>query len=397
MIPLRLLLAISVFATTAFASDKVCLRCHGGSAEARATGAPQVDRGVLDRSIHSEQACNDCHNVNPEVPHEGARDVLCGSCHIDAAESYGRSPHVEGRQVSIEDIPTCITCHGGHDILATSDPESRTSHRNSVAICIRCHEDEEVLEKFTVLPEPTMIRSYEYSIHGRELLIVGNVGAPSCVDCHGSHSFMPSDDPESPIFRTHISATCGRCHAEIARHYDQSVHGTALTAGVLEAPTCTSCHGEHDIQTLTNPLSRVFARNVPKTCSFCHASELIVGKFGLKPDRIATFDESFHGVAIELGETRAANCASCHGIHDIYPQSDPRSWINPVNIQKTCGRCHEDLPAEFAQAAVHTSASDISSGGEFYVRKFYIWFISILVLGFIIYRVLEYKRRVKRV
>ncbi|UCE24812.1 MAG: hypothetical protein JSU74_01820, partial [Candidatus Zixiibacteriota bacterium] len=69
----------------------------------------------------------------------------------------------------------------------------------------------------------------------------------------------------------------------------------------------------------------------------------------------------------------------------------------PANIQTTCGQCHEDLPEDFAQAAIHTSASDKSSGGEFYVRQFYIWFISILILAFVIYRVLEYKRRVRRV
>jgi hypothetical protein len=46
---------------------------------------------------------------------------------------------------------------------------------------------------------------------------------------------------------------------------------------------------------------------------------------------------------------------------------------------------------------VHTSASERGSGGEFFVRKFYIWFISALILLFLIYRVLEYKRRVKRV
>jgi DnaJ-class molecular chaperone len=178
---------------------------------------------------------------------------------------------------------------------------------------------------------------------------------------------------------------------------NESVHGTALAVGVLESPTCTNCHGEHDIRAHLDPESKVFASNIPKTCSDCHTSELIVGKFGLKPDRIATFAESFHGVAIELGETRVANCASCHGIHDIYPQTDDRSLISAANIESTCGKCHEDLPEDFVKGAVHTSARDKASGGKFYVRQFYIWFISILILGFVIYRVLEYKRRVKRV
>jgi hypothetical protein len=140
----------------------------------------------------------------------------------------------------------------------------------------------------------------------------------------------------------------------------------------------------------------VSAGHVAKTCSDCHASEKIVARFGLKPDRIATFQESFHGAAGELGDTRVANCASCHGVHNIFPQSDPRSMINAANIESTCGQCHKDLPADFAQASVHTSATDPGSGGEFFVRKFYIWFITLLIFGFVMYRVLEYKRRIKR-
>jgi hypothetical protein len=58
---------------------------------------------------------------------------------------------------------------------------------------------------------------------------------------------------------------------------------------------------------------------VAKTCSDCHASEKIVARFGLKSDRIATFEESFHGAAGALGDIRVANCASCHGVHNIFP------------------------------------------------------------------------------
>ena len=378
------------------ASDEDCLVCHGKDA----TGAEEasvVDLSTLSGSVHAGLECDDCHIVNLEQRHRGAADVLCGKCHLEEAKSYSKSPHLEGREVSIEDVPTCSTCHGGHDILELENPRSKTNHINSVAVCVGCHEDIHIKEKFDILPDPKMIKAYEGSVHGKALLVDGNMDAPACVDCHGSHSFRPSDDPDSPLYKTRVAATCGTCHAEVAAQYEESVHGTALTDGILESPTCTNCHGEHDIKQHLDPESRVFAVNIPKTCSDCHTSEKVVTKFGLNPDRIATFKESFHGAAIELGETRVANCASCHGVHDIYPQSDERSMIHMANIQNTCGECHEDLPEDFAKGAVHTSATDIESGGKFWVRKFYIWFISIIVLAFIIYRVLEYKRRVKRV
>jgi len=386
-----------MLAGSLWANDS-CLRCHGGQPPAGQQQAATVNMGQLEGSIHGALGCTDCHQIDPSRSHVGAAaQVACSSCHEDAAQGFNQSPHISGRQQNIDGLPTCVTCHGGHDILAVADPNSKTFHRNSVQICITCHEDQQLKDRVDAIPSPLMIKAYENSVHGRALIIDGNDEAPACVDCHGSHSTMPSDNPDSPVYKTHVAATCGNCHSEIAEHFNASVHGTGLAIGALESPTCTNCHGEHDIRPHLDPSSKVYSLNVAKTCSDCHTSEVIVGKFGLKADRIDTFKESFHGVAIELGQTKAANCASCHGVHDIYPQSDERSMIHPANIQATCGHCHEGLPADFARGTFHESASEKESGGEFYVRQFYIWFITILVIGFILYRILEYKRRVKRV
>ena len=373
-----------------------CLECHGAQPRPQAK-ATIVDTMGLQNSVHDSVTCTECHAIDPKMPHKGNRTVFCGKCHSAEAESFSKSPHVLGRQANIEKLPTCITCHGGHDVLAITNPNARTNHRNSVTICIACHEDQELTERVSNMPTAAAIKAYENSVHGRALMVDGNMRAPACVDCHGSHNFLPSDQPESPVYKSHVAGTCGKCHHEIAQTYAESVHGAALAKGVLESPTCTSCHGEHSIAKHGEQESRVYATNVSRTCSDCHASDKVVGKFGLKADRISTFKESFHGAASELGDARVANCASCHGIHDIFPQQDSRSLINAANIHATCGKCHEDLPEDFARGAVHTSATSSASGGEFYVRQFYIWFISIIIVAFIIYRVLEYKRRIKRV
>jgi hypothetical protein len=390
-------LVLALFLTVTGYGEEVCLRCHGGNPPAGQEKAAKVDVAAIAGSIHGSLQCSDCHDVNPDKNHASiAQAVYCGKCHTDALEGYNESPHVQGREVSVAKLPSCISCHDGHTILSKDDPNSRTNHINSVTICIDCHEDAELTAQSDLMPDAAMIRGYENSIHGVALLKEGNMSAPACVDCHGSHTFKPSDDPDSPLFKGHIAETCGKCHEEIAEQYQTSVHGTMLAEGVLESPTCTNCHGEHDIKEHSDPESKVYAANIPKTCNACHSSEAIVGKFGLKADRIETFKESFHGVAIELGETKAANCASCHGVHNIYPQDDPRSLVNSNNIETTCGKCHEDLPPDFAHGTFHVSASDEDSGGRFYVRSFYIWFISILIALFILYRILEYKRRAKR-
>ncbi len=397
MNPFYVAAIVLLLATAAPAPDDRCLTCHGQGRPKGLSKAVVVDTSVLKGSIHASLPCTECHTVDPAKNHKGTKVVFCGQCHAAEAEGYNQSPHVAGRKANIERIPTCVTCHGGHDVLAIANPNAHTNHKNSVKICVACHEDQNLTEQVANLPKPTVIKAYENSIHGRALMVDGKAGAPACVDCHGSHSFLPADQPGSPIYKTHIASTCAKCHGDIAKLYSESVHGVALDKGVLDSPTCTNCHGEHDIKAHLDPTSRVFTTSVSRTCSDCHASEKIVAKYGLKSDRIGTFKESFHGAAGELGDKRVANCASCHGVHNIYPQTDPRSMINTANVETTCGQCHQDLPADFAKGTVHSSATEPSSGGQFYVRKFYIWFISILILGFITYRVLEYRRRIKRV
>ena len=53
--------------------------------------------------------------------------------------------------------------------------------------------------------------------------------------------------------------------------------------------------------------------NIPRTCTACHENEAISTRYALPKKRFSTYMDSFHGVALEYGMTKAANCASCHG------------------------------------------------------------------------------------
>jgi len=50
------------------------------------------------------------------------------------------------------------------------------------------------------------------------------------------------------------------------------------------------------------------------------------------------------------GQLFQANCASCHGVHNILPSSDPRSSVNAANLAKTCGVCHAGAGSRFTIA-----------------------------------------------
>ncbi|HTN73094.1 MAG TPA: cytochrome b/b6 domain-containing protein, partial [Methylomirabilota bacterium] len=174
--------------------------------------------------------------------------------------------------------------------------------------------------------------------------------------------------------------TCGKCHANVLATYTQSIHGEAAARGVRDAPVCTDCHGEHRILARNEPSSPVFAANVAgETCGRCHGSTRLSEKYGLPLDKVPAFEDSFHGLALRTGQITAANCASCHGVHDIRPSSDPRSHVNKANLPKTCGQCHPGAGTRFALGLVHVSASSGSSPVVYWIRLIYLWVIFVTI------------------
>jgi cytochrome b subunit of formate dehydrogenase len=106
-------------------------------------------------------------------------------------------------------------------------------------------------------------------------------------------------------------------------------------------------------------------------------------EFGVPGNRVTTYFDSYHGLAAEGGSVVAANCSSCHGVHDILPSSDPRSTINSANLDATCGKCHQGVTQKFTRTPVHlvagTRAGDIDSVAVRWVRWIYIVLILVVI------------------
>ena len=79
----------------------------------------------------------------------------------------------------------------------------------------------------------------------------------------------------------------------------------------------------------------------------------------------------------------AANCASCHGVHDIRPSSDPRSHVNAANLAQTCGKCHPGAGKRFQLGPVHILSSSLNVPVLFWIRAVYLAVI-ILTIGFMV-------------
>jgi DnaJ-class molecular chaperone len=103
---------------------------------------------------------------------------------------------------------------------------------------------------------------------------------------------------------------CLECHSEKG--------GDAFKASIHGSLDCNSCHT--DIKAFPHP-DKVQKVN----CGTCHAAA---------PPALA---KSVHTHSSEQP------CLSCHGdAHEILPASDPKSSVYPLNVPRTCGKCHGD-------------------------------------------------------
>ncbi|MFO1408121.1 MAG: hypothetical protein U1F08_11395 [Steroidobacteraceae bacterium] len=330
--------AFLVLPTAARADDAACLKCH--------------DDVKVQSAAHPDQGCVDCHTNITDAKHDALPDdqkltgnQICSACHAMAGKQLPKSVHEKH---------TCRKCHGPwHEVDVASEPGARLSTTGQLETCGKCHDE--------VLP------GFEKSVHGKGLLKSGLTGAaPTCSSCHGSHNIMAKDDPKAKTGHAKAPETCGKCHTSVLVEWqDQSTHG-ALWKDGKNGPVCTTCHmDEHSVM---DPTSAEMRKHTPADCGGCHE------------EQSETFRDSFHGKATELGWTSVAVCSDCHTPHANLPASDPRSSVNPANLEQTCGRCHEQdvKTAGFLTFDPHVNPHDPATRWQ--IRWIYL-FMTGLLLG----------------
>lgn len=383
-------------------SNEDCLSCHDDASLKNEQGlSVSVNPDIFKNSVHGQNGidCISCHTDLEKVtdfPHKTPlAKVDCTACHSQEFEDYKTSIHGKAFLANDPSAPTCSTCHGTHDIRRVNDPQSSVFPLNLVDICIKCHTDPKILTEHN-LPPASKIEAYENSIHMKALKEKGLTVSAACNDCHGSHKIKTPDDPDSTINRFNLPKTCAKCHAGIYQTYIESVHGQDYLKRNKDVPICTDCHGEHSIREHTDPNSSVYTTHVAEVCGRCHEDETLSKRYGFASQRLKTYLGTYHGIASSHGDTKVANCASCHGYHDIRPPNDPQSSVNPENIPKTCGKCHPQAGRNFAIGKVHVAEARESSIGAYVVEKFYTIFIAATISGFVVFIVADlYARRRK--
>ncbi|MFC2085786.1 cytochrome b/b6 domain-containing protein [Bacteroidota bacterium] len=385
------------------AQTATCLSCHGEREFVHDHVVHEDLEAILsyEQSIHGDLIeCSDCHAGHLVLPPDDPRSAIsrmnisatCAECHSDEAALYETSEHGKALASGFEMAPACTDCHGEHDIHQISDAASPMSRSHEVEVCLGCHLDSpDVQARMT--HSTGFIAGFEKSVHG-QASAGGNGEAAICSDCHGAHEAMKTMNPDAGINKFNLSATCGQCHEEEHTVFDESIHGVALAKGIQDAPTCTTCHSEHDILATKGGDSPVGVTRVSEeVCVPCHESAELSDKYGFPSDRTATFSDSYHGLAGRSGSTESANCSSCHGIHNIWPSSDPRSLVHADNLQETCGSCHPGANANFTKGSVHIDRTAGSNSMLYWIGTVYFWVIVVTIGSMLVHNTLDWGRK----
>ena len=100
---------------------------------------------VVGQNDSRAPSCSDCHGshriISPRAP-EFRESVLdmCGRCHGEKSETYLDTYHGKSFNMGETSTAVCTDCHGYHEILPASNPDSTVSKQNVVATCGKCHE-----------------------------------------------------------------------------------------------------------------------------------------------------------------------------------------------------------------------------------------------------------------
>jgi len=378
-----------------------CLTCHNDAPAKHPFHASMLTAKTNNASLAA--ACKQCHGTHDIVAPKstgskfyGARlTETCGKCHPQEKEKYLTSTHGKAAANGITSVPNCISCHQNRITGLNGSKDSSSVKIVQEKMCLACHLDNPDV-RARVAPSAKFIAAYEHSVHGAALL-QGNGAAANCVDCHGSHAIQRERETTSTVNRANIPATCAKCHGSIEKEYAESIHGKTALKGNREAPVCTNCHGEHNILAPSNPASPTAARNLSQqVCSPCHSSVTLNEKYGIAGNRFQTFDASYHGLAIRSGSIQVANCASCHGVHNIKPSSDSTSTVSKVNLAVTCGKCHPGANNRFTIGSVHVATEKKEDPLLYWISNIYILLISTIICGMLLHNLLDFYRRSKR-
>jgi len=208
-----------------------CKYCHAHQYD---LAQDSVHSAALVSGNNQAAICTDCHTAHqvrrltdPET-HELTQEArawipqTCARCHSAIYEKYQESVHgsaLEGE--GNPDVPTCIDCHGVHNI---EDPTTTSFRVESPAICAKCHTDPKIMNKYGISTD--VMDTYVADFHGTTAVLFNDTSEdatfnkPVCYDCHGVHDIVAADDPQKGLqVQENLLETCQECHPDATENF----------------------------------------------------------------------------------------------------------------------------------------------------------------------------------
>ncbi len=211
-----------------------CKFCH---ANEHTKAMDSVHAKALEAGNRDAAVCTDCHTAHAvqdwvdettgETLPEARTQIpqTCAKCHSEIHDKYAESVH--GSALTEEnnpDVPTCIDCHGVHNI---EDPTTNQFRLSSPEMCANCHTDPARMAKYGISTD--VLDTYVADFHGTTVQIFekqspdADTNKPVCYDCHGIHDIAASDDPEKGLkVKENLLVTCQKCHPDARDNFPTS-------------------------------------------------------------------------------------------------------------------------------------------------------------------------------
>ena len=146
--------------------------------------------------------------------------------------------------------------------------------------------------------------------------------------------------------------SCVQCHRALPGRLSAPVKMLENDIHAQKGLPCVNCHGG-DSTSLDMRVAKSQEKGfigapkpaqVPALCDKCHGDLAFMRRISpsIAVDQYKAYQTSVHGKRLAQGDVKVATCTSCHGAHGILPASHANSSVYPVNVAKTCSKCHAD-------------------------------------------------------
>jgi nitrate/TMAO reductase-like tetraheme cytochrome c subunit len=212
----------------------ICQECHF---EQYNNVLDSVHQTALAGGNKNAAICTDCHNPHTQtrITNKETGEILlsahlaipqtCAQCHSAIYDAYKESVHGKAlTEYGNLDVPTCIDCHGVHNI---QDPTTALFRNDTPLLCAKCHTNETLMEKYGI--STNVLSTYVADFHGTTVTLFEETNPnlptnkPVCTDCHGIHDIKNVNDPTTGIaLKKNLLVKCQRCHPDATANFPDS-------------------------------------------------------------------------------------------------------------------------------------------------------------------------------